>query len=102
MKTYLHRPKEILKRYKQPDKHTHKGIQGHALIIGGSYGKIGAVFILQSLFENRLISHCFIPKCGYTILQTTIPEVMVLTDNTIISNITFEIEPHRRSELVPD
>jgi NAD(P)H-hydrate repair Nnr-like enzyme with NAD(P)H-hydrate dehydratase domain len=24
---------------KQTDKHTHKGIQGHALLIGGSYGK---------------------------------------------------------------
>ena len=34
---------EILKHYKQPDQHTHKGIQGHALIMGGSYGKIGAV-----------------------------------------------------------
>ncbi len=34
---------EILQRYKPINSHTHKGIQGHALIIGGSYGKIGAV-----------------------------------------------------------
>ena len=34
---------EILKRYKPIAENTHKGIQGHALLIGGSYGKIGAM-----------------------------------------------------------
>ena len=34
---------EILKRDEPIDKHTHKGIQGHALLIGGSYGKVGSV-----------------------------------------------------------
>jgi NAD(P)H-hydrate repair Nnr-like enzyme with NAD(P)H-hydrate dehydratase domain len=28
---------EFLKRYCPMDQNTHKGIQGHALIIGGSY-----------------------------------------------------------------
>ncbi|MGZ9736015.1 NAD(P)H-hydrate dehydratase [Flavobacterium sp. GNP002] len=89
--------KEILKRYKQPDKNTHKGIQGHALIIGGSYGKIGAVSLSSKacLKTGCGLVTVFIPKCGYTILQTAIPEVMVLTDiqDNIISDITFEIEP---------
>lgn len=89
--------KEILKRYKQPDKHTHKGIQGHALIIGGSYGKIGAVSLSSKacLKTGCGLVTVFIPKCGYTILQTAIPEVMVLTDiqDEIISDITFEIVP---------
>ena len=89
--------KEILKRYKQPDKHTHKGIQGHALIIGGSYGKIGAVSLSSKacLKTGCGLVTVFIPKCGYTILQTSIPEVMVLTDNQekLISNITFDITP---------
>ncbi|RKS13943.1 NAD(P)H-hydrate dehydratase [Flavobacterium sp. 120] len=89
--------KEILKRYKQPDKHTHKGIQGHALIIGGSYGKIGAVSLSAKacLKTGCGLVTVFIPKCGYTILQTAIPEVMVLTDiqEEKISNITFEITP---------
>ena len=89
--------KEILKRYKQPDKHTHKGIQGHALIIGGSYGKIGAVSLSAKacLKTGCGLVTVFIPKCGYTILQTAIPEVMVLTDNQekLISNITFDITP---------
>ena len=89
--------KEILKRYKQPDKQTHKGIQGHTLIIGGSYGKIGAVSLSSKacLKTGCGLVTVFIPKCGYDILQISIPEVMVLTDihDGIISNITFEIAP---------
>ena len=98
MKNPIHiNQKEILKRYKKPDKHTHKGVQGHALIIGGSYGKIGAVSLSSKacLKTGCGLVTVFIPKCGYTILQTAIPEVMVLTDvnEEIISNITFEITP---------
>jgi NAD(P)H-hydrate repair Nnr-like enzyme with NAD(P)H-hydrate dehydratase domain len=37
--------KEISKRYRPIDQNTHKGIQGHALIIAGSYGKIGAAVL---------------------------------------------------------
>jgi hydroxyethylthiazole kinase-like uncharacterized protein yjeF len=89
--------KEILKYYKNPDEHTHKGIQGHALIIGGSYGKIGAVSLSSKacLKTGCGLVSVFIPKCGYTILQTAIPEVMVLTDiqDVIISEITFDVEP---------
>lgn len=89
--------KEILKRYRTIDSHTHKGIQGHVLIIGGSYGKIGAVCLSS---KAALKSGCglvtvYVPKCGYDILQTAIPEVMVLTDNQerYISEISFDIIP---------
>jgi ADP-dependent NAD(P)H-hydrate dehydratase len=89
--------KEILKYYKKPDEHTHKGIQGHALIIGGSYGKIGALSLSSKacLKTGCGLVTVFIPKCGYTILQTAIPEVMVLTDiqDAIISEITFDVVP---------
>ncbi len=89
---------EILKFYKAIAVDTHKGIQGHALIIGGSYGKIGAVCLSS---KAALKSGCglvtaFIPKCGYQIVQTFIPEVMVLTDvkKKSISNISFEFQPN--------
>ena len=89
--------KEILKRYKPIDTHTHKGIQGHAIIIGGSYGKMGAVCLSSkaALKTGCGLVTAFIPKCGYDILQIAIPEVMVLTDNQekIISEITFDITP---------
>ncbi|MBP6180344.1 MAG: NAD(P)H-hydrate dehydratase [Flavobacterium sp.] len=88
---------EILKRYKQPDKFAHKGIQGHALIIGGSYGKMGAVCLSSKacLKTGCGLVTVFIPKCGYNILQIAIPEVMVVTDNQekYISDITFDIKP---------
>lgn len=89
--------KEVLKRYKPIDQHTHKGIQGHVIIIGGSYGKIGAVCLSSkaALKTGCGLVTAYIPKCGYEILQISVPEVMVLTDNQdkYISEIIFEISP---------
>ncbi|UQD57307.1 NAD(P)H-hydrate dehydratase [Flavobacterium sp. K5-23] len=88
---------EILKRYKPIDKYTHKGVQGHALMIGGSYGKIGAVCLSSkaALKTGCGLVTAFIPKCGYEILQIAVPEVMVLTDEKakFFSKITFDIVP---------
>jgi ADP-dependent NAD(P)H-hydrate dehydratase / NAD(P)H-hydrate epimerase len=66
----------------------HKGIFGHALLIAGSYGKLGAA-ILSSRACLRsgvglLTTH--IPKIGYDIIQTSVPEAMVSTD---ISDMEF-------------
>ena len=99
MKNTIHIHKAaILKRYKPIDAHTHKGIQGHALLIGGSYGKIGAM-VLSS--KGCLKTGCglvtvFIPQCGYEILQTANPEVMVLTDvqEKYVSKIEFDFMPN--------
>jgi NAD(P)H-hydrate epimerase len=60
----------------------HKGSYGHSLIIGGSYGKIGAV-ILSS--RACLRSGCglvtvHVPKCAYEIMQISFPEAMVQVD----------------------
>ena len=88
---------EILKRYKPIDSRTHKGIQGHALLIGGSYGKIGSICLSSkaALKTGCGLVTAFIPKCGYEIVQISIPEVMVLTDiqEKFISNITFDFIP---------
>jgi ADP-dependent NAD(P)H-hydrate dehydratase len=88
---------EILKRYKPIDAHTHKGIQGHALIIGGSYGKIGAVTLSSKacLKTGCGLVTVFIPRCGYKIVQTANPEVMVLTDISVkyITRIGFNFVP---------
>ncbi|MCW2119634.1 NAD(P)H-hydrate dehydratase [Flavobacterium sp. 7A] len=88
---------EVLKRCKIVAFDTHKGIQGHALIVAGSYGKIGAA-VLSS--KACLKSGCglvtvFIPKCGYQILQMANPEVMTCTDDVEyrISDIYLPFEP---------
>jgi ADP-dependent NAD(P)H-hydrate dehydratase len=89
--------KEISKRYRPIDKHAHKGIQGHALIIAGSYGKIGAAILASKgcLKTGCGLVTAFVPECGYQIMQMAIPEVMVLTDveRTHLSTVAFEIKP---------
>ena len=73
----------ILPLYKNRQKFSSKFTYGHALLIGGSYGKIGAVTLAA---KAALVAGCGlvtanIPKCGYQILQTALPEAMVVTDN---------------------
>lgn len=88
---------EVLKRFKTIDKLAHKGIQGHALIIGGSYGKTGSVCLAAkaSLKSGAGLVTAYIPKCSYGIVQTTVPEVMVITDDYMehIVAIHFDILP---------
>lgn len=89
---------EILKRYKPIAENTHKGIQGHALLIGGSYGKIGAMCLSSkaALKTGCGLVTAFVPKCGYEILQIANPEVMVITDvyENCLSAIDFDLKPN--------
>lgn len=85
------------KLYKQRQKFDHKGNYGHALIVAGSFGKMGAaVLSAKSTFRAGagLVS-CHIPKSGNTILQTALPEAMTRVDEEeeIISNINLDFKP---------
>ena len=88
---------EVLPIYMPRDKFSHKGQFGHSLIIGGSYSKIGAVTLASkgALSAGAGLVSVFVPKCGYNVLQSSFPEAMVMTDEheTVITNITFDIEP---------
>ena len=68
--------------YKPRNNFAHKGNFGHALIIAGSYGKIGAAVLASNacLRSGVGLLTCHIPKYGYEILQSTLPEAMVMTD----------------------
>ena len=88
---------EVLLNYIPRDKFANKGVFGHALIIGGSYGKIGAVSLAgrAALSAGAGLVSVFTPKCGYIPLQTALPEIMVITDDNEknISAINFDITP---------
>lgn len=88
---------DVLKNYKVRDTFSHKGQFGHALIIGGSYGKIGAVTLASKacLSAGAGLVTAFVPKCGYVPLQSSFPEAMVITDvdEEKITNIDFNIKP---------
>lgn len=76
---------EIKGRIKKRNTFDHKGTYGHALLIGGSYGKIGAAVLMSkaSVYSGCGLTTAYVPKVGYTILQTTLPEAMVLTDDEL-------------------
>lgn len=88
---------EILPMYRPRLKFSHKGTYGHSVIIGGSYGKIGAVQLASNacLSIGSGLVTAFVPECGYHSLQTSIPEIMVLTDDDdeSISEINIPFEP---------
>jgi hydroxyethylthiazole kinase-like uncharacterized protein yjeF len=68
--------------HKPRKKFSHKGNFGHGLLVAGSYGKIGAaVLSARACMKSGIgLLTCHIPSCGYDILQTSIPEAMVMTD----------------------
>ncbi|RAJ00363.1 NAD(P)H-hydrate epimerase [Chitinophaga skermanii] len=60
----------------------HKGTYGHALLIAGSYGKIGAAVLSAKacLRSGVGLLTTYLPSCGYNIMQTSVPEAMCITD----------------------
>lgn len=77
--------KEDIQKIVRPrKKNAHKGTYGHALLVAGSYGKIGAAVLASEACLRAgvglLTSH--VPECGYSILQTAVPEAMVNVDSS--------------------
>lgn len=60
----------------------HKGTFGHALLIGGSYGKMGSILLSSraALRTGCGLVTSYVPSCGYEIMQTGFPEGMVWMD----------------------
>ncbi len=64
--------------YKPRTKFAHKGTYGHAALLCGSQGMMGAAVLssLACLRSGVGKLTAYIPECGYPILQTTVPEAM--------------------------
>ncbi len=81
-KNYFTTKNDVLPFLRKRSKVAHKGNFGHALLIAGSYGKMGAAVLSAKacLKAGVGLLTVHIPECGYNILQTTAPEAMVNID----------------------
>lgn len=70
--------------YKPRTRFSHKGSYGHALLINGSLGKMGAAVLAASacLRSGVGLLTLHTPGCGYAILQTAVPEAMCSLDRS--------------------
>jgi hydroxyethylthiazole kinase-like uncharacterized protein yjeF len=73
--------KEAIRLYRTIDDFSHKGTKGHVLLIGGSYGKMGAVYLAGkgAMHVGAGMLTAWVPKKGVKVLQTNFPEMMVIT-----------------------
>lgn len=80
-------------------KYDHKGTFGHALLVAGSYGKIGAAILATRacLRSGAGLVTVHSPKCGYEILQIAIPEAMVSVDEDphTVTNVYETLEKYK-------
>ena len=75
--------KEMIKAiYRPRNPFSHKGTFGHALIVAGSYGKMGAAILSSNacLRSGVGLLTMQVPESGYPIIQTASPEAMAVTD----------------------
>ncbi len=77
---------ELRRLLKSPGRFAHKGDMGHALLLAGSYGKMGAAVLASKACLKTgvglLTAH--IPRLGYDIIQTSVPEAMACIDRSDI------------------
>ena len=88
-------PEEIRALLPRRRKFAHKGTFGHALMISGSYGMMGAALLAgeSCLRSGTGLVTLHVPRFGYGIVQTGFPEAIVSLDQ---SDILFSEAPDLR------
>jgi hydroxyethylthiazole kinase-like uncharacterized protein yjeF len=85
-------------------KFSHKGTFGHALLLAGSRGKMGAAVLSAGacLRSGVGLLTAHIPGCGYDIFQISQPEAMCLTDKQadFISELP-DLQPYQAVGIGP-
>ncbi len=78
--------------FPQRERFSHKGTYGHALVIAGKYGMMGAAILAgkSALRAGAGLVTVHVPKLGCEIVQTAIPEAIVSIDQ---SEILFSKAP---------
>ena len=72
----------MVKQLLQPRKpFSHKGDYGHAALVAGSYGMMGAAVLCARACLRSGVGKltCHVPAVGYNIMQTAVPEAMCKT-----------------------
>lgn len=69
-------------KLKKRNKFDHKGTYGHALLIAGSFGRMGAcVLAAKACLRSGVgLLTVHVPRSGYSIIQISVPEAMASVD----------------------
>lgn len=82
---------DILPFLKRRNKFDHKGLYGHGLLVAGSRGKAGAAVLgAEAALRTGIgLLTCHVPDACCNVLQTDIPEAMVVCDEneTIVTSV---------------
>ncbi|QDH77571.1 NAD(P)H-hydrate dehydratase [Echinicola soli] len=80
---YLQR-KDVVSRHLNFSRFAHKGDFGRVLLVGGSYGSMGAIRMAAeaSLRTGSGLATCLVPSCGVDILQASLPEIQVFSSSS--------------------
>ena len=84
---------EIKRIIKKRGKFSHKGTYGHALLIAGSYGMVGAAVISAQACQRGGVGlvTTHVPRLGLEILQTAVPESLTNVDQSDIIFTEFPV-----------
>jgi NAD(P)H-hydrate epimerase len=86
------------------EKFAHKGTFGHALLISGSYGMMGAALLTgeAALRSGTGLVTLHVPRFGYNIIQTGFPEALVSLDQSdILFSEPPDLEPYSAIGIGP-
>lgn len=74
---------EVRNLVKSRPRFSHKGSYGHALLINGGFGKMGAAVLAARACLRAGVGLLTVhtPRCGYGIVQNSVPEAMCIVDD---------------------
>ena len=95
---FFTQPEDLIFSHRKRKKFEHKGSFGKCLLIGGSYGKMGAVVLASKscLKSGSGLVTAHVPKCGYDIIQSAVPEVMCSTSSSfeVLNDLPGNLEEY--------
>lgn len=93
---YIISSKNISHYFKKRNPFSNKGNFGKVALIGGSYGKMGSISLSTqaALRTGAGLAFTVAPECGYTILQTLVPEAMFISggEEKVVTKIELPSE----------